>query len=257
MNIFNKQYTLFAGLASCTIYRRRSNLENPAVGVPSKTAFLSFAFVQDQREVCHCARYMMCFAGSKMRKICAPSKSHDDSWTNASWSFGRTHRCLMPLSRHGRLFQKRAQAFSSFWFLHGWPFREVGQGARFTTWKSLCFGKVDRVILKDNVVIALREDKWEAGHGGSDVYMQIARDYDLLVRVLVESTETAAINFLSHGASCFLICVLGTYCCILIMTLIVWTLPRTHVIHMWWILRRPQTHCRTTFQPSVHASWLH
>jgi len=60
--------------------------------------------------------------------------------------------------------------------------------------KSRCFGKADRVILEDNVVIAIREGKWEAGHGGSDVYMQIARDYDLLVRVLVESTETAAIN---------------------------------------------------------------
>ena len=120
--------------------------------------------------------------------------------------------------------------------------------------KSRCFGKADQVILEDNVVIAIREGKWKAGHGGSDVYMQIARDYDLLVRVLVESTETAAINFLSHGAPCFLICVLGTYCCILIIALIVLSLPRTHVIRMWWILRRPQTHCRATFQRSVHAS---
>jgi len=91
--------------------------------------------------------------------------------------------------------------------------------------KSRCFGEADRVILEDDVVITIREDKWEAGHGGSDVYMQIARDYDLLVRVLVESTETAAINFLSHGAPCFLICVLGTYYCILIIALIVLPLP--------------------------------
>jgi len=68
------------------------------------------------------------------------------------------------------------------------------------------------------------------------VYMQIARDYDLLVRVLIESTETVAINFLSHGAPCFFICVLGMYCCILIIALIVLPLPRTHVIHMWRIL---------------------
>jgi len=101
--------------------------------------------------------------------------------------------------------------------------------------KSHCFGKADRVILEDNIVITICEGKWEARHGGSNVYMQIAWDYDL-VRVLIESTETAAINFLSHGAPCFLICVLGTYCCILIIALIVLPLPRTHVIHMWWIL---------------------
>jgi len=82
-------------------------------------------------------------------------------------------------------------------------------------------------------VIAICESKWEAGHEESNVYMQISQDYDLLVRVLVESTETAAINFLSHGAPCFLICVLGTYCCILIIALIFLSLPRTHVIHMW------------------------
>jgi len=68
------------------------------------------------------------------------------------------------------------------------------------------------------------------------VYMQIARDYDLFVRMLIESTETAAINFLSHGAPCFLICVLGTYYCILIIALTVLSWPKTHVIHMWWIL---------------------
>jgi len=55
--------------------------------------------------------------------------------------------------------------------------------------KSRRFGKADRVILEDNVVIAIREGKWEAGYGGSDVYMQIARDYDLLVKVLIDSSH--------------------------------------------------------------------
>jgi len=44
--------------------------------------------------------------------------------------------------------------------------------------------KIDRCIQEDNVPIALREDKLEFGHGGSDPYMQIARCYDLLVEVL-------------------------------------------------------------------------
>jgi len=43
---------------------------------------------------------------------------------------------------------------------------EVGQGAHFAT---IHYGKVDRIILEDNVAIALREDKWEAGHGEADV----------------------------------------------------------------------------------------
>lgn len=119
---------------------------------------------------------------------------------------------------------------------------------------SIYHGKVDRVILEGNVVIALREDKWEAGHGEADVYMQIARDYDLLVQVLLESTEAAAINFLSHGAPCFLICVLGTHCRLLIFAFIILFLPRTYVIRLWWILRRPQTHRRATLQPNFHAS---
>jgi len=110
---------------------------------------------------------------------------------------------------------------------------EVGQGAHFAT---IHYGKVDRIILEDNVAIALREDKWEAGHGEADVYMQIARDYDLLGQVPLESTETAAINFLSHEAPCLLICVLGTHCRSLIFAFIILFLPRTHVILLWWIL---------------------
>jgi len=101
---------------------------------------------------------------------------------------------------------------------------------------SIHYGKVDRIILEDNVAIALREDKWEAGHGEADVYMQIARDYDLLVQVLLESTETAAINFLGHEAPCLLICALGIHCRSLIFAFIILFLPRTHVILLWWIL---------------------
>lgn len=111
-----------------------------------------------------------------------------------------------------------------------------------------------KCLVEQGVKIVLRQDQWEVGHGKADVYMQIAQDYDFLVKALIESTETAAINFLSHGAPCFLICVLGMHFHLLVFAFIVLLLLRAHVIHMWWILRRLQTHCRATFQTSVHAS---
>ena len=46
------------------------------------------------------------------------------------------------------------------------------------------YGKIDRCIQEADVPIALREDKLEFGHGGSDPYMQIAHCYDFLVKVL-------------------------------------------------------------------------
>lgn len=116
------------------------------------------------------------------------------------------------------------------------------------------YGKVSRCFLEQNVAIVLREDKWEAGHGKADVYLQITHSYDLLVKVLTKSTETAYINLLSHGAPCFLVCVLGMHFHLLVFAFIVLLLFRAHVIHMWWILRRPKNHCRATFYPSIHAS---
>ena len=74
-------------------------------------------------------------------------------------------------------------------------------------------GRVDRCIKERGIVIAIREDKAESGCGGCDIYMQIAADYHFLVRVLTGQAETnpEADKFLSNGAPCFLICVLGMY----------------------------------------------
>ena len=85
--------------------------------------------------------------------------------------------------------------------------------------KDSNYNQVDRAILEGGIAVALREDKLEPDSGDSDVYMQIARDYDLFVKILLEkadvSVETAeakkAQNFIDHGAPCFLICVLGMY----------------------------------------------
>jgi len=73
-------------------------------------------------------------------------------------------------------------------------------------------GKIDRCIREANIPIALREDKLEYGHGGSDAYMKIARCYNLLVGVLTSCSakDSNASNFLTHGAPCFLICLIGT-----------------------------------------------
>jgi len=221
------------------------------VGVLSKN--LSFAFVQDQLGVYHCARYMMSFANSNATTLLLPdlTMTVEPMPAEVLAAHIAASRLCHDMGDSFKNERKRSKVFDScvVGLFEKWDKEHVLQPE-----KSRCFGKADRVILEDNVVIAIRESKWEAGHEGSDVYMQISWDYDLLVRVLVESTETAAINFLSHGAPCFLICVLGTYCCILIIALIFLSLPRTHVIRMWWILRRPQTHCRATFQRSVHAS---
>jgi len=74
-------------------------------------------------------------------------------------------------------------------------------------------GRVDRCIKEHGIVIAIRKDKVESRCGGCDAYMQIAADYHFLVRVLTDRAETnpEADKFLSNGAPCFLVCVLGTY----------------------------------------------
>jgi len=78
---------------------------------------------------------------------------------------------------------------------------------------AIHYGRVDRCIKERGIVIAIREDKAESGCGGCDIYMQIAADYHFLVRVLTGQAETnpEADKFLSNGAPCFLICVLGMY----------------------------------------------
>jgi len=99
-------------------------------------------------------------------------------------------------------------------------------------------GKVDRCIQKANIPIALREDKLEFGHGGSDAYMKIACCYDLVVEVLTSCSakDSNASNFLTHGAPCFLICLIGIQCRSLILASVDLILPRAHVGCMWWVL---------------------
>ena len=100
-------------------------------------------------------------------------------------------------------------------------------------------GKVDRCIEEANIPIALREDKLEFGHGGSDAYMKIARCYDLVVEVLTDDStkdsNSNASNFLTQGAPCFLICLIGTWFCSLILASVDLILPRAHAGHMWWV----------------------
>jgi len=100
------------------------------------------------------------------------------------------------------------------------------------------YGKIDRCIQEADIPIALREDKLDLGHGGSDAYMQISRCYDFLVGVLTSRSNNYpnASNFLAHGAPCFLICLIGTQCCSLILAFIDLILPRADVDRMWWVL---------------------
>ena len=63
-----------------------------------------------------------------------------------------------------------------------------------------------------NIPIVFRKDKLEFGQGGSDPYMQIAHCYNLVVGVFTDCStkDINASNFLTHGAPCFLICLIGT-----------------------------------------------
>jgi len=100
------------------------------------------------------------------------------------------------------------------------------------------YGKIDRCIQEAHVPIALREDKLEFGQGGSDACMKIARCYHLLVGVLTSCSakDINASNFLTHGALCFLICLIGIQCCSLILASVDLILPRADVGRMWWVL---------------------
>ena len=98
-------------------------------------------------------------------------------------------------------------------------------------------GKVYRCIREANIPIAIREDKLEFGHGGSDAYMKIARCYDLIVGVLTSCSakDSNASNFLTHGAPCFLICLIGIQRRSLILASVDLILPRAYVGRMWWV----------------------
>ena len=69
----------------------------------------------------------------------------------------------------------------------------------------------DLTLWQDRPIL-LREDKLEFGLGGPDAYMQLARCYDLVVGVLTSSIEidSNANNYLTYGAPCFLICLMGS-----------------------------------------------
>ncbi|KAK2464861.1 hypothetical protein APHAL10511_002937 [Amanita phalloides] len=67
-------------------------------------------------------------------------------------------------------------------------------------------GIADGVILMNDIIIALREMKVEPGASG-DAYMQVARCYDLAVKVLLDNPK--AKDFVREGAPMFLICVIG------------------------------------------------
>ena len=106
--------------------------------------------------------------------------------------------------------------------------------------RSTPFGrcsKVYRCIQEANIPIAIREDKLEFGHGGSDAYMKIARCYDLIVGVLTSCSakDSNASNFLTHGAPCFLICLIGIQRRSLILASVDLILPRAYVGRMWWV----------------------
>lgn len=64
---------------------------------------------------------------------------------------------------------------------------------------SIHYENVGQFTLEDSVVIALRENKWEAGHGDPNVCMEIAWDHDLLVQVLLKSNGVAATIFLIYS----------------------------------------------------------
>ena len=99
--------------------------------------------------------------------------------------------------------------------------------------------KIDRCIQEDNVPIALREDKLEFGPGGSDEgLIHTCKLPTVTISSWKFSLPAArkANNFLAHGVPCLLICLIGTWCCSLILASVDLILPRAHVGRMWWVL---------------------
>ncbi|KZT00452.1 uncharacterized protein LAESUDRAFT_764590 [Laetiporus sulphureus 93-53] len=83
---------------------------------------------------------------------------------------------------------------------------------QFNASSDLRYGEVDCVFLADgSILIILCEDKWEPRQGVSDVYMQLACDYDLAVKVLEQNErhDPRWTSFLAQGSPMFLISVLG------------------------------------------------
>ncbi|KAK2463755.1 hypothetical protein APHAL10511_004248 [Amanita phalloides] len=66
-------------------------------------------------------------------------------------------------------------------------------------------GIADGALLTNGIIIALRQMKAEPGASG-DAYMQVARCYDLAVKLLQQNRADA---FLRQGAPMFLLCVVG------------------------------------------------
>ena len=70
-------------------------------------------------------------------------------------------------------------------------------------------GIVDGALLKEGIFISLRELKGDLGAAaGGDPYMQVARSYDLAVKVLQDRGAEA---FVKQGAPMFLLCLIGAF----------------------------------------------
>ncbi|OBZ78364.1 hypothetical protein A0H81_02639 [Grifola frondosa] len=65
--------------------------------------------------------------------------------------------------------------------------------------------------LDEDIPGTIREVKWEAGLGGGDIYLQIARRFDIAINNLRDRAKDNAkvAAFLLHGAPMFLMCLLG------------------------------------------------
>ena len=70
-------------------------------------------------------------------------------------------------------------------------------------------------------------------------------------------TRTGLKLYTSTGAPCFFIHPIGTQCRSLIFASADSILPRAHVVHMWWVLRRSQNNRRTTYQACFYAHLSH
>ena len=141
-------------------------------------------------------------------------------------------------SRMGEPFEDEASRSKAFDECVSGVLEKGEVGCQLKPYPSGHHGKIDQCIREANIPIALREDKLEYGHGGSDAYMKIACCYNLLVGVLTSCSakDSNASNFLTHGAPCFLICLIGTQHCSLVLASIDLIPPRADVDRMWWVL---------------------
>ena len=141
-------------------------------------------------------------------------------------------------SRMGEPFEDEASRSKAFDECVSGVLEKGEVGCQLKPYPSGHHGKIDQCIREANIPIALHEDKLEYGHGGSDAYMKIACCYNLLVGVLTSCSakDSNASNFLTHGAPCFLICLIGTQHCSLVLASIDLIPPKADVGRMWWVL---------------------